>query len=490
MNTNRLLVISNRLPVSVERTPEGLKVHASSGGLVTALDSVLRKNSGVWIGWSGVDADQETSRMLELASLDQPYRLEAVTLTRQEVEKFYLGFANEIIWPLFHDLQSRCNFDPEYWAAYREVNRRFAAAAAKFAANGDFVWVHDYHFTLVGKFLREQRPHCGIGFFQHIPFPPADIFAKLPWRIAILEGMLHHDVVGFQTERDRRNFIDCVRALLPHAHIVHEQGETHVHCAGRCSRIGVFPISIDFHEFAEVAAAPEVNSRVAEIRHEQNGRQIVLGVDRLDYTKGIIERLLGYRHLLRQAPEIRKRITLVQVVVPSRADIPKYQELKREVERMVSEINGEFSDTGWVPIHYLYRHLTRKELIAHYRAADVAFVTPLKDGMNLVAKEYCGAQVEHQGVLILSEFAGSAAELACGAIMVNPNDQHELANALLKACGMSPAERRNRMIRIRAVLRKNDVYGWSESFLRAGAEMQGNQCQPPRRDLGMALGAN
>jgi len=474
MSDGKLLVISNRLPITVEKTGDSYKVNQSSGGLVTALDSILRKHGGIWMGWAGAETTEELATTIELASMQHPYRLEAVPLTDEDVANFYLGFSNEIVWPLFHDLQSRCNFSPEYWSSYRNVNERFANRAAHFAKPGDLIWIHDYHFTLVAKYLRDRHLTNPIGFFQHIPFPPPDIFEKLPWRKQILEGMLAHDIVGFQTERDRRNFVACVRTLLPEARV----NEDEMIYAGRTSRLAVFPISVDFHEFAALAARADAERLTARIRDEQVGRQIVLGVDRLDYTKGIVERLLAYRHLLNQHPQMHRRITLVQIVVPSRADIPKYREMKEEVERLVSEINGKFSDAGWTPIVYLYRSLPREELVAYYRAADIALVTPLKDGMNLVAKEYCAAQIDHNGVLILSEFAGAAGELNCGALMVNPNDQQAVAEALLTATRMPIGERKQRMQGLRNALRDNDVYDWAEMFLAAGRETHTEKRRP------------
>lgn len=471
---SKLLVVSNRLPITVEKVGDSFKVNPSSGGLVTALDSVLRTHGGMWMGWAGSETNEELAKVIELASMQHPYRLEAVPLTEEEITNFYQGFSNEIVWPLFHDLQSRCNFNPEYWSSYCVVNQRFADRAAHFAKPGDFIWIHDYHFTLVAKYLRDRHLTNRIGFFQHIPFPPPDIFEKMPWRKQILEGMLSHDIVGFQTERDRRNFLACVQALLPAAKL----GKDHIVYLGRSSRVAVFPISVDFHEFAEIAAQPDVEQHTARIREEQSGRQIVLGVDRLDYTKGIVERLLAFRHLLKHEPQIHRRITLVQIVVPSRADIPKYREMKEEVERLVSEINGKYSDAGWIPILYFYRSLPRHELVAHYRAADIALVTPLKDGMNLVAKEYCAAQVDHNGVLILSEFAGSANELNCGALIVNPNDQQAVAEALLTAARMPIGERKQRMQGLRNALRDNDVYDWAEMFLEAGQQMRIEKLHP------------
>lgn len=292
----------------------------------------------------------------------------------------------------------------------------------------------------------------------------------------MLEGMLAYDVLGFQTDRDQRNFLACVRTIVPRVGVVQRPNGFHLHHRKHCARIAVFPVSIDFHEFADVAARDDVTAKVRRLRQEQQGRKIILGVDRLDYTKGIVERLRAFRHLLRNWPGMKRAVTLLQLVVPSREDIPKYRELKEEVERLVSEINGEFSDAGWVPVHYFYRQLEREELIVHYRAADIALVTPLKDGMNLVSKEYCAAQVGETGALVLSEFAGSAAQLGPGALLVNPNDQQAIAEALVQACQMPVTERIWRMGLLRRFLRQNDVYDWAESFLDAGRNMIDDSC--------------
>lgn len=476
---HKLVVVSNRLPIYIERTSGEYQVSASSGGLVTALDSVLRKYSGVWIGYAGEDTDDQVLRLIELASLDHPSRMEAVPLSSEEIANFYFGFCNEIIWPLFHDLQSRCNFDPEYWRVYREVNRRFAYSAAGFVSQDSFVWVHDYHFALAGRYLRHLKQTANVGFFQHIPFPPTDIFEKLPWRTELLEGLLDYDVVGFQTERDQRNFIACVEAILPLARVVRRADGVHIHHKTRCARVAAFPISIDFHEFADVAARDDIGAQARKLRLDHQGRKIILGVDRLDYTKGIVERLRAFRHTLRTHPELRRSVTFLQLVVPSRADIPKYRELKEDIERLVSEVNGEFSDASWVPVHYLYRRFAREQLIVYYRAADVALVTPLKDGMNLVSKEYCASQVGETGVLILSEFAGSAAQLRHGTMLVNPNDREAMAEAIVAACEMPVTQRVWRMSQLRWHLRNHDVYDWAESFLEAGRKLSLANCVPP-----------
>jgi trehalose 6-phosphate synthase/phosphatase len=442
----------------------------SSGGLATALDSVWSQQPGVWIGWAG-NSSEAADLLLARASRRRPYSLQPVELSEEEVAKFYSGFANEIIWPLFHDMPSRCNFDPEYWDTYQRVNRKYAQAVEKISQPQDFIWVHDYHLMLSARYMREAGMKSRNGFFLHIPFPAPDVFEKLPWREAILRGLLDFEVVGFQTERDRNNFISCVQHLLPKVLI--EPATPHMRACvqDRQIIIGVFPISIDFDEFASQAVRNDVAARCVEIRERLSGDLLVLGVDRMDYTKGIPERLKSFRILLRRFPELRGKITLVQVVVPSREEIPDYKDLRLDVELLVSQINGEFTQPGWVPIHYMHRNLSRHDLLAYYRAADIALITPLKDGMNLVAKEFCAAQVDERGVLIVSEFAGAASELRHAAILVNPNDFNEVAQALHTAAVMPPEEKRSRMQLLRRIVSDHNVQRWTRAFLQAAASV-------------------
>lgn len=467
LNKGRLVNVSNRLPVQIRKHAGSLRVVHSSGGLATALDSLWGDQPGVWIGWPGQADSRHVQSLLADAWKDRPQSMHAVMLSDEEVAKFYAGFANEIVWPLFHDLQSQCNFDPEYWETYQRVNHKFARAIVSTAQEEDCIWVHDYHLMLVAKHLRQMGCEACVGFFQHIPFPSPDIFEKLPWREQILRALLEFDVVGLQTERDRKNFLNCLRRLLPEARVEPGVSRSSVVFQGRRTLVGAFPISIDFDAFAGTAVKPTVASRSAAIRSDLGERIIVLGVDRLDYTKGIPERLEAFRVLLRRFPDLRRRITLVQVVVPSRSDIPKYKDLRLEIERLVSQINGEFTRTGWVPIHYMHRSLRRDELVAHYRAADIALITPLKDGMNLVAKEFCASQVDERGVLIVSEFAGAAQELSCGAILVNPYDFVGMAEAIFQACEMDSEEKRRRMRLLRETVQRNDLGSWARSFLDA-----------------------
>jgi len=467
----RLVVVSNRLPVVLEQeNGNGWRAQPGSGGLVTALLPVLRHRGGMWIGWPGTSVDDPVGikEALDGASKDAGYTLHSVPLNSEEVQKFYQGFSNEIIWPLFHDLQSLCTFDPSYWRTYTEVNRRYAETVARHSHENDFVWVHDYHLIHVASELRQLGAHTQLAFFLHIPFPSLDIFTKLPWRFQLLHALLEYDLVGFQTLRDRRNFIQCARTLLGDVTVQGKGQVVKMNAGGRTLRLGSFPISIDYNAFMKHAASPEIAALASDLRTRLPNRQLILGVDRLDYTKGIPHRLEAFRNALLRYPDLLERVRLVQVVVPSREDIPQYSELRTRIERLVGEINGQFTrPSGWVPIHYVFRSLTRSELLAYYRAAEIALVTPLKDGMNLVAKEFCACSIEEESVLILSEFAGAAAQLQNGALLVNPYDRDGVADAIYTAFGMPPAARRTRMRRLRRTIREHDIFWWVDSFLRA-----------------------
>jgi trehalose 6-phosphate synthase len=463
----RLINVSNRLPVEIKNRSGHPRLSRSSGGLATALDSVWRGQHGVWIGWAGAADSATAAALLQKVARGRPYSFRPVTISREEVSKFYSGFANEILWPLFHDMPSRCDFDPEYWEVYQRVNRRFAQATAEIATAKDVIWAHDYHLMLMGRYLREAGCVAHAGFFLHIPFPAPDMFEKLPWRKSILRALLQYHLLGFQTDRDRYNFLSCLERILPEATALREESDNSVVFEGRRTRVGTFPISIAFAEFASHAASPEVEAAANQFRHEMTNKFLVLGVDRMDYTKGVPERLKAFRILLRRFPELRRRVTLLQVVVPSREEISNYKELRREVELLVSQINGEFTEAGWVPIHYMHRSLTRRQLLTYYRAADILLVTSLKDGMNLVAKEFCAAQVEECGVAIISEFTGAAAELQHGALVINPYDLAGIAEAIHRACVMPVEEKRSRMRLLRDIVRTYNVQSWADAFLSA-----------------------
>ncbi|HMQ30841.1 MAG TPA: trehalose-6-phosphate synthase [Chloroflexaceae bacterium] len=468
--TGRLLVASNRLPISLRRDPIGeWQATPSAGGLVTALNPVLQRRGGVWIGWHGATAEEGGDELRDLGGLiDMGYALAPISLSDRQRDHFYLGFANEAIWPLFHDLPTRCTFNPDYWTAYREVNRAFALAIRDELRPDDTVWVHDYHLMHVAADLAALGAEAPTAFFLHIPFPPPDIFLKLPWREQVLEALLDYGRLGFQTARDLRNFVESARVLLPRGAVRGRGRTATVRHQGRTVSLGAYPIGVDAAAFSAAADAPAVQELAQQLREAHAPGRMVLGVDRLDYTKGIVERLAAFRYLLASEPDLREQITLVQVVVPSRTDIAEYAGLKAEIEQLVGEINGEFTRPGWVPVHYLFRALAHEELLAYYRAADIALITPLKDGMNLVAKEFSVCN-RADGALILSEFAGAAEQLRVGALLVNPYDIAGTAGAIHRAAALPRAERRARLRALRRVVSRQDVYAWVDQFL-AGAE--------------------
>ena len=468
---SRLVIVSNRLPVTVRLQDHSEQFEISSGGLVTALRSVLRSLEGSWIGWAGTSHHPAIEKRFRSIDLIDHWSMVPIFFSTEEKHEFYSGFCNEILWPLFHDLQSRCNFEPAYWRRYTKINARFANAVSEVAGPDDLVWVHDYHLMLLGQALDGRVKRERLYYFHHIPFPSPDVFEKLPWKECFLRSLLLFGCVGFQTDRDRRNFLGCVRRFLPKARVIRALDHFSIREEGQQTLVGSFPIGIDFDEFSGLAANPEVVEQAAQIRRNLPECRIVLGVDRLDYTKGLVERLKAFRNLLERYPGLHRKISLIQVAVPSREDIPKYKELKLEVERLVGTINGYFGSTSWVPIHYLHRHLLRAELVAYYRSADIALITPLKDGMNLVAKEFCASRVDESGILILSEFAGAANQLRTGALLVNPYDTEGVASALYEAFHLPGRDVQRRMRRMRQRVRRENVYRWcSKIFAQSDAQ--------------------
>src|SRR5436189_1846259 len=477
---NRLIVVSNRLPFALDSTGEDLwTVTPAAGGLVSAVEPVLRERGGTWIGWPGTAGEIPKAPFAE-ATRNAGYKVVPVALTETDRDEFYYGYSNEVIWPLFHDLQNFCNFEPGYWQTYKAVNDRFADAIARCAQANDFIWVHDYHLMYVAQALRERgisRKLSVLTFFLHIPFPPYDIFSKLPQQQRLLRALLQFDLLGFQTRRDLRNFLGCVRRVMSDAKVVPRRELQLVRFEKREIRVGHFPIGIDFDSFENHARSDSVEQIAQRLGATFPGCQLILGSDRLDYSKRIPERLRAFRTALERYPELSGRVVLIQIVVPSRVEIPRYHEFKQRIDRLVGDINGRFSTSTWLPVQYHFRSLGREDLLAHYRGCDIAFVTPLKDGMNLVAKEYCACRIDENGVLILSHFAGAAEQLKTGALLVNPYDVEEVADTVLKAFRMSDAERSARMKRMRHVVRKENVFRWVDSFLRAGSQIG---TRPPR----------
>lgn len=456
-----MIVVSNRLPVDYDEGPGGeTRWKSSPGGLVTALEPVMRAADGAWIGWTGV-ADREFD----------PFEHDGISiipvpLTAAELEDYYEGFSNDTLWPLYHDVIAPPTYHRDWWEAYVRVNRRFAEAAARAASPGAVVWVQDYQLQLVPRMLRETRPDLVIGFFNHIPFPAYGIYSQLPWRRQVVDGLLGADVIGFQRAADAGNFTRAVRRLFGYAtrgsviDVPDATGEVR-HVVARH-----FPISIDAAGFEEIARRPEVQARAREIRESLgNPEVIMLGVDRLDYTKGIRHRLKAFGELLRDERMSVQGVTLVQVASPSRERVETYRQLRDEIELMVGRLNGDYSTLGHQAIAYLHHGYPREEMVALYLAADVMLVTALRDGMNLVAKEYVACRFDEDGVLLLSEFTGASDELR-QAVLVNPHDIDGLKDAMIEAVAMPRRERVRRMRALRKRVRENDVANWSATFLK------------------------
>ncbi|MBD8062733.1 alpha,alpha-trehalose-phosphate synthase (UDP-forming) [Oceanitalea stevensii] len=458
-----IVVVANRLPVDITTGPDGsVDWTRSPGGLVTALAPVMRQHEGAWVGWAG-------SADLSLDPFDADgIRVWPVALSEQEIADYYEGFSNGTLWPLYHDVIVPPEYHRKWWNAYVAVNRRFAAAAAEAVAEGGTVWVHDYQLQLVPSVLRMLRPDVRIGFFNHIPFPPVEIFGQLPWRRQVVEGLLGADLIGFQRSSDASNFMRAVRRLTP----LTTKGRT-VTVGARWSRperqvrAGAFPISIDTASFDELAQSEPVQQRAVEIRKELGSPDVLLlGVDRLDYTKGIRHRLKAFGELLADGRVTPPETTLVQIASPSRERVDQYRQLRDEIEVTVGRINGDYGVLGKPAVHYMHHSYPAEEMAALYLAADVMLVTSLRDGMNLVAKEYIAARRDLGGVLVLSEFTGAADELG-QALLINPHDVDGTKTAIMRAIGMEPRERRRRMRALRRRVVEHDVQRWAEDFLSA-----------------------
>ena len=471
-NSGRFFVVSNRLPVSLVCENDRLSATAASGGLVSALNPVLRDRGGFWAGWPGDGGNagaRSVRQVLEPLSEERGYRLLPVMLSPEDVKDFYLGFSNSVLWPLFHDLQSRCSFSPSHWEGYLRANEKFASVVEKHARSEDFIWVNDYQLIPLGAMLQKRNPALTSSFFLHIPFPSVDIFMKMPKRKEILLFLAAYSFVCFQTARDRKNFLDCLRVFFPEMKASGRGHITKVTLREKTFLVGGLPISIDFKAFSRRGSSREVIARAREIRREIQGEKFVLGVDRLDYSKGIPEKLRGFQRALELYPELRERMTLYQLVVPSRETVEEYKALKEEIELLVSRINGKYGTTRWVPVNWRYGSVSKEELAALYRAADMLLVTSLKDGMNLVSKEYCASKGRDTGVLILSEFAGAVLQLARGAVLVNPYDEDAVAASLLQGFSMEETEKRRRMNILRKSIARQNVFWWVDNFLRAAS---------------------
>jgi trehalose 6-phosphate synthase/phosphatase len=479
-SSGRVILVSNRLPISVRVEHGELVVGRSSGGLATGLSGYHDRGESVWIGWPGetwrLTPDQRKTLSTSLAAM----HAFPVDLSAAEVQRYYDGFSNGVLWPLLHYQMDKLPLNAEGWETYERVNQRFADVVVDQYRPGDLIWVHDYQLALVPGMIRAQLPDAAIGFFLHVPFPSGEVFRLLPWRRQILEGMLGASLIGFHTVSYVLHFLTSAANVLGA-----ETGPGRVSLAGRAIRVGTFPMGIDAAAYEAQGNQPSVVAEAKRLRQAAGGAALIVSVDRLDYTKGIPRRLLSFERLLEKYPRLRGRVRLVQVAAPSRGSVSQYREFQRTVNEMVGRINGRFATPGYDPIHYISQNLDSERLTAFYRAATIALVTPLRDGMNLVAKEFVASRGDGDGVLVLSEFAGAAAELT-DALIVNPYDLDSVAATIHDALEMPEAERRARMAGMRDQVKTHDVHLWARRFVAALRIEARRQARNPNTDLAHA----
>ena len=449
----RLVIAANRAPYIVKKKRNTVSVERSSGGLVSALDPIMRNRKGVWVCTCLED---------NFYDIEFPYEIRPIKLTHQENTHYYEGFGNRQIWPLFHYLPARYMFHEKDWEFYIKVNKKFANQIFSFVKPDDVIWIQDYHLMLVPSLLRKAGVKNKIGFFMHIPFPNYELFRVIPKRKALLEGLLGADVIGFHTESYQKHFLECVRRKINMSEV--DMINNHIHYDNRMIDVPAHPISVDFDLIDNTARKNSVKYKVKKLRNMFNVDIIGIGVDRLDYTKGIFERLNGIEHFLDTHPEYRGKFMFIQIAVPSRTKIIEYQKIKGEVDEAVGRINGKFSKDGWSPIAYIYNSLNFEDLVSYYCCADFALITSLRDGLNLVTKEYIASRINNDGMLILSEFIGASEEIDTG-ILINPFDVRSISNAILKAIKTSDEEQKRIMTYLRQHIKENNVYKWVDSFL-------------------------
>lgn len=457
ITNNKTIIISNRLPVKILEQNGEYILRPSEGGLATGLGSVYKNGSNVWIGWPGIEVPEERQEevRIKLAALN----LIPVFLTAEEINLYYEGFSNEVLWPIFHYLATYANFEQVYWDYYKQVNQKFKSTALAYANEGDTIWIHDYQLLLLPCLIRSEIPSVTIGFFQHIPFPSFEIFRLIPWREEIIRGMLGADLLGFHTFDDVRHFLSASSRLssskLSDNVILHKNRQVVVEA---------FPMGIDSEKFESLTKHPKVARHALAFKESQKTLKIILSIDRLDYSKGILQRLQALELLLQTHPELIERIALYMIVVPSRDTVPQYKELRDNIDKLVGNINSRYRTLTWVPIHYFYRSFSVEFLSALYGTADICLVTPMRDGMNLVSKEYVASRTKNDGVLILSEMAGASKELN-DALIVNPNNLGDMVRAILQAFNMPQEEQQLRMESMRSIVKKFDIHLWVKNFM-------------------------
>ncbi len=457
---SRLVIVSNRLPITIDKQEGGeLIYHPSAGGLATGLNSLDDTVDRIWVGWPGKEIDNEWEQ--ESVRLDLLEKgLIPVFLTQEEIRLYYEGFSNRTLWPHFHYFTQFTRYSETYWEAYQHVNRKFANVILPMLRKDDLVWVHDYQLMLLPAMIRDIHPDLSIGFFLHIPFPSYEIFRVLPWRRELLQGVLGADQIGFHTFNYMRHFLSAAYRITGHEH---QFGRLSV--GRRIVNVDVFPMGIDYEKYAKPELNLEAEDEAGKIYELASETRLIISIDRLDYSKGIPQRVRAFRRFLNLAPEYHGKVTLLMIVVPSRGNVTQYKELKEEIDTLVGKINAEYGAFDWIPIRYFYRSLNFNELSALYRVSEVALITPLRDGMNLVAKEFVASKdSDKKGVLILSEMAGASNELS-DALLVNPQDQYDIVRALKAALEMDEKEQRTRLESIQNRLKKYTVKHWVNSFL-------------------------
>jgi len=467
---NKTIIVSNRLPLQISIDNNSIEVTPSVGGLATGLKSVHSEGDGVWIGWSGItDEELDPELKPKVDEKVEAAQCRSVNLTEDDITNFYLGFSNRTLWPLFHYFLEYTEFETEYWESYKRVNEKFAKVVLKEINDGDTVWVHDYQLLLLPQLIKEKKPNTTIGFFLHIPYPSYEIFRTFPWRDEVLEGMLGSDLIGFHTYDYERHFLSSIKRILRLDVKFNE-----ISYYDRVIKVDSFPMGIDykkFHKASEKHNDPE--TKISDLQRrlnthltEDKDTKFILSIDRLDYTKGIPNRIKAFEYFLNKFPEYKEKVRLIMLAVPSRSGVPQYQKLKRETDELVGRINGEFSTVSWTPIWYFYRSLPFENLIDLYTSSHVALITPVRDGMNLVAKEYVATRTHEDGVLILSEMAGAAKEMN-EALLINPNSFEDFAHALKRALNMPKEEQESRMQILQKRLKRYDVEKWASEFLKA-----------------------
>ena len=454
----KTIIVSNRLPIKIKEEKGKLVYTPSEGGLATGLGSIYKEGDNIWVGWPGLPVTK-TAQKEEISENLTGQNMKPVFLNAQEIEDFYEGFSNETLWPNFHYFNQYAVYDDELWTAYKKVNKKFAKVIEEVIEEGDTLWIHDYQLLLLPQMVREIKPNSTIGFFLHIPFPSYESFRLLPWRRELLNGMLGSDFLGFHTYDDMRHFLSSVNRL---AGLGNANGRINVD--NRLVMVDALPMGIDYDKYASSAASPDTLAREVRYRTSIGNSQLILSIDRLDYSKGIPQRLQAFELFLEEHPEFREKVSLLMVVVPSRDTVPKYKQLKEEIDLLVGRINGKFGRLNWTPIHYFYRSFPLPALSAFYRMAQVALVTPMRDGMNLVCKEYIASKLDKRGVLILSEMAGSSKELS-DAILINPNNLGSIVSALETALTMPEDEQVRHMEVMQKSLKRYNIHHWVSLFM-------------------------